>query len=415
MNFNLWRTQYRGVVAMAMAFILGIGVISASAVEIDPKEYAVEVSAVVSTNPPQVTLSWPGDVEATGYIVERRLPSPYSWTQIGTVNATDNTFVDGSVTVGSSFEYHIKKTTKVGYVTGQGYILAGINAPLVENRGKVVLIVDDTHASTLALELARLQQDLVGDGWMVLRHDVAPTGSVTSVKGLIKADYEADPANVKAVFLIGHVPVPRSGDILPDGHPTHEGAWPADSYYGEMDGVWTDEVVNTTVAVRSENHNIPGDGKFDQGTIPNDLKLAVGRVDFANMTGFSNKVPSRSEVDLLRQYLNKDHKFRHGRLNLPRRGLVCDNFGNFGGEAFAANGWRSFAPMFGGGTTFKAQPWRFFSTLNIDGYLWSYGAGFSDYIFCDGIGSSDDFALNNIKTSRTTFFAMGSVHPTILR
>ena len=43
----------------------------------------------------------------------------------------------------------------------------------------------------------------------------------------------------------GHVPVPYSGDIVPDGHmPDHVGAWPCDGFYGDMDGTWTDNAVN---------------------------------------------------------------------------------------------------------------------------------------------------------------------------
>ena len=93
------------------------------------------------------------------------------------------------------------------------------------------------------MELSRLEQDLAGDGWTVLRHDVPRTavnpantnssvwaaraGELASLKALIKADYNADPSNVKAVFLFGHLPVPYSGNLNPDGHPQHQGAWPA--------------------------------------------------------------------------------------------------------------------------------------------------------------------------------------------
>ena len=52
----------------------------------------------------------------------------------------------------------------------------------------------------------------------------------------------------------------------------------------------------------------------------------------------------------VRQYLLRDHQFRH-RLGafaaIPRRALIDAGFGFFGGEAFAATGWRSFAALFG--------------------------------------------------------------------
>src|SRR5437762_840004 len=138
------------------------------------------------------------------------------------------------------------------------------------------------QTAPLATELTRLQQDLTGDGWTVIRKDVSRTATVASVKSLIKAEYDADRANVKAVFLFGHVPVPRSGDINPDGHDNHKGAWAADTYYADMDGAWTDSTVNDTSAERADNYNTPGDGRFDQSEIPSDLELAVGRVDLSN-------------------------------------------------------------------------------------------------------------------------------------
>ena len=171
-------------------------------------------------------------------------------------------------------------------------------------------MVDDTHAPSLATELTRLQYDLVGDGWTVLRHDVARTSSVPSIKSLITADYNSDTSNVKAVFLFGHVPVPYSGDIAPDGHPDHEGAWPADAYYGDMDGSWTDTDVNDTGASDPRNRNIPGDGKFDQSLMASAIELQVGRVDLCNLPAFP-----LSELELLRQYLDKNHNFRHRHLS----------------------------------------------------------------------------------------------------
>src|ERR1051326_4400911 len=120
----------------------------------------------------------------------------------------------------------------------------------------------------------------------VTRMDVARNDSPANVKCRIKAQYDSDPINVKAVFLFGHVPVAYSGDIVPDGHcPDHRGAWPCDGFYGDMDGVWTDDTVNDKSAADVRNRNVPGDGKYDQSTFPAPLKLMVGRVDLANMPG----------------------------------------------------------------------------------------------------------------------------------
>jgi hypothetical protein len=370
--------------------------------ETDPYWYAVQVSATVQTAPPQIQLNWPADANASAYSVYRKAFNATAWSSIGSLGATETSFSDANVTLGGSYEYAIKKTTTLGF-TGTGYIFAGINAPMIESRGKLILVVDSTYASQLANELTTLTHDLVGDGWIVLRHDVSRTATVTSVKDLIKADYLADPANVKSVFLFGHVPVPYSGNLNPDGHPDHQGAWPADVFYADMDGSWTDSSVNNTSAARPENQNVPGDGKFDQSTLPSDVELELGRVDLANMTCFSNKTPSRSDLDLLRQYLNKDHNFRQGKLPVQRRGIVCDNFGERSGEAFAASGWRNFAPFFGASKVTATPAWTFFSTLASQDYLCAYGTGGGSYTTCNGVGGSDDFANTDVHAVFTMF------------
>ena len=119
-----------------------------------------------------------------------------------------------------------------------------------------------TFSDSLATEIAKLRKDFICDGWLVLQHNVSRTDSVTHIKSLILADYHADSINTKAVFLLGHVPVPYSGDINPDGHPDHLGAWPADVYYADMIGNWTDNTINDTLAGRPQNQNRIGDGEI---------------------------------------------------------------------------------------------------------------------------------------------------------
>ena len=135
----------------------------------------------------------------------------------------------------------------------------------------IVLLVDSTFTQSLASEIARWISDVSAEGWTVIRHDVPRTDTPPQVKARILADYASDSQNVKAVFIIGHVAVPYSGNIAPDGHtPQHQGAYPCDGYYGSisMSGNWTDSTVNVTVAEKQANWNTPGDGKFDLSVLP---------------------------------------------------------------------------------------------------------------------------------------------------
>jgi len=142
-------------------------------------------------------------------------------------------------------------------------------------------------------------------------------------------------------LLLGHVPVPYSGEVFPDGHQDHEGAWPADLYYGDVNGVWTDQSVNNSSADQTRHHNVPGDGKFDQSFIASDIELQVGRVDFHDLPAFAD-----DETTLLQNYLNKNHEFRHKEFIMPHRGLFENNFAGLP-EGFAQNAYRNFTNMFG--------------------------------------------------------------------
>jgi hypothetical protein len=352
-------------------------------------DYAVQLSALVQTNPAQITLYWPADPNATNYVRYRKTRDATSWGAALALAPNATNYVDSSLSVSAAYEYRISKIGWTGSATytGDGYIYAGISVPVTDSRGKIVLLVDSSIAANLGMELTRLQLDLVGDGWTVLRHDVARNDTPANIKTLIMTDYSADPPNVRALFLFGHVPVPYSGDINPDGHPEHLGAWAADAYYADMTGTWTDSSVNDTSASDPRSWNSPGDGKFDQSILPATLKLQVGRVDLANLPTFA-----LTELELLRQYLNKDHNFRHKFVSAQRRGLVDDNFGPFGGEAFALNGWRNFAPLFGATNTF-ASDW--FGTLSSQSYLFAYGCGGGTPTSAGGVGSTADFAASD--------------------
>ncbi|MEI6900871.1 MAG: T9SS type A sorting domain-containing protein, partial [Bacteroidota bacterium] len=213
---------------------------------------------------------------------------------------------------------------------------------------------------------------------------------------LRKSEYEADPEHLRAIFIIGHVPVPYSGDLNTDGHPDHKGAWPSDIFYGDFYGNFTDIYVNDPGASRPENQNIPGDGKFDQSMIPGMVDLEVGRVDMHDLPAFS-----LSEGELLRRYLNKDHHYRNKLFTAIPRGLIDDNFGYFNGEAFASSGWRNFAPLIGRSAIHELD---FFTTLSQESYLWSYGCGGGWYQGAGGVGSTTDFANDTVKSVFTMLF-----------
>jgi hypothetical protein len=236
----------------------------------------------------------------------------------------------------------------------------------------------------------------LAEGWDVLIRQANKNNTIIAVKAQIQEVYQTHP-DLRTLFIIGHVPVPYSGNIYPDTHSeNHQGAWSADTYYGELDGEWTDEVVDITTAFFQRNHNIPGDGKFDQDSIPTGkLELEVGRVDFFNMGFFA-----AGEIELTRRYLNKDHLWRTGQIEVERRALVDDNF-NAQFAAPAASGFRNFAPMFGAENIDEVD---YFETMDSASYLWSYGCGSGTHISSAGVGTTQDFANDSLLTIFTMLF-----------
>ena len=247
---------------------------------------------------------------------------------------TTNIYTDNAVSPGIIYEYKIVKTTPL--ITGYGYVYSGIDIPAPDTRGTLLLAVNNSFSTYIQPEIDQLTKDLVGDGWKVIQKNFDPTTKDTAVKNWVISEYNKPGANVRSLLLIGHFAIPYSGNFAPDGHAERMGAQPADVYYADIDGAWTDNTVTTTTTGTIYTPNLPGDGRWDQSTIPSPVELQVGRIDMYNMTGFA-----LSEADLIKQYLNKNHAYRHKIINPARRAFINTVLDNslFSTSAVA---WRSF-------------------------------------------------------------------------
>lgn len=79
------------------------------------------------------------------------------------------------------------------------------------------------------------------------------------------------------VFIIGDIPVPRSGIYQnPDGHETTAGAYPCPAYWATVDeSLWTDELA-TNPSTRPQYRNTKWDGIYDQDRLPASANVAIG-------------------------------------------------------------------------------------------------------------------------------------------
>ena len=383
----------------------------------NPWNFAVQVSASVDSGQHQVTLHWPeptplhNDGYVPEYTVYRKAVADLNsgdWGDGVSLPSGATSYTD-TVEPGVAYEYKIQRHYSHwgAEYYGYGYIRTGIEVPLLEDRGTAILVVENGIAGQLGGSIDQLVSDLAGDGWRVVRWDDFSSGSnPADIRSRIRQEYWGAGANVQAVFLLGHLPIVMSGDATnPDGHFIRP--VPSDGYYGEVNGDWGNATFDGAHWVYQKN------------IFPADVALEVGRVDFADMGDVASAAGGLSEVDLLRNYLTKDHAFRMAQRVPERRALIGDAFGEYywsgdpaRAEPFSANAYRTFAPLFGDrimvddnyhGDGSRASNW---SHDLVDGsYLWAFGCGgggdsgdsMASLGFDSGPITSTDFASRGMK------------------
>ena len=295
-------------------------------------------SAVVESSPPALRLYWRNAGNITNTVQRRESGAADSdnWTTLAE-GVTGWDYRDTSAQPGVRYEYRLlRRSPWVPLIGGSPRLFAAIDAPPVERRGHLVLLVDQTLAGGLKSELKQLLEDLAGDGWQVLRHDVprhndadwqANTNPIARIRQRVASDYATAPQDDWCLYILGHVAIPYTGFVNPDGHLFRP--WPTDSYYADVSTPekWTDTANN---ARPGSVANLAGDGKWDQNEVPSPLKFAFGRVDFSHLNALSTAPPPGikplSELELTSLYLAKAHRYRTGRLTFANRALIEGGF-----------------------------------------------------------------------------------------
>ncbi len=374
------RTLYIYVIIAAM-LIPGI---TASADE-EVKKRAVMIAAEVdSSDSPSITLSWPQDT-AVSYTVSRKEVTGSDFDHfVGVADSGATSLTDKDVRRGVHYEYKIIKAYRD--FDGWGYVSAGFDVALPDHKGRILVLVDYTVREQIPDAINRYQRGLTADGWQakvvsVPRSEQFNPRAVINIRQIIRAEHERD--SLRAVVLLGRVPVAYSGDYAIDGHSEHIGAWPADPFYAELDGIWTDSSAEVLATSRYQNINSIGDGKYDQIFIPTKLELEIGRIDFFDLPDYP-----QSEIKLIENYLDKNQKFRYGEIRPRRMGIITDNFGMYSNEAFAADGWINLSALVGYENISEASM-RY--EMRDKSFMWAYGCGSGTYYACHEVAYPETY------------------------
>ena len=312
------------------------------------------------------------------YTVFRKLQGEENFPLIPTATFRNSEFPDGwtdnGVTAGQIYDYEIRRVgedfngTPIEGLDGTAILSVAVDAGAErhERRGSIILAIDDRYRDSLKPEIDRLTSDLIGDGYFVIHEYVQQETdqAAESEAALLLRDriidiyrgHEGTIREVRSVLLLGDIPVPRAGFIDPGGHEDYR-AVAADILYGDVDAMYTDigsniltgNETNTGESIVSDFPNRPEDGRYDQNILYDDgdgspLELSVGRVDVSNLPSARAAIardlgydvdndPSilsnpanieLFELELLRSYLNKDHAFRTGIVDVENAAIVRD-------------------------------------------------------------------------------------------
>jgi hypothetical protein len=361
------------------------------------KDQVVQLTANINNG--KIELKWPSESYNGNYSIYKK--SDYTVDDWGTIPIAVlpggiNNYVDNSSEVGERYEYLVVKAR--GTTTDAlGYLSAGNFAIEQTEYGAVILLVDSNYLIPLSNEIITFKKDMVDEGWRVHLSYAGRNENVAVVKNRIKSLVDND-SRIKLLVLLGNIPVPYSGYYSsnghappPDGHVegsgNHTGAWPADVYYGILNDVFTDNDVNCTTGAQQRNHNVPGDGKFDQTKLPAIANLEVGRIDLTKLSAFT-----KNDTDLTRDYLNRNHAWRTGNWKVVERALIDNNFTSLN---LASTGYANFSAILGWDSIFDNRD--YITSQKNGSYLLSYGCGAGSYTSCSGIGTTNSFVTDSFE------------------
>ena len=369
------------------------------AAEIELKDHILFYNISIDTSTsPSISIKWKttDDTKNIRIAKKRKTDDSFGNYQAFITDKTINEWKDSNVVKGIEYEYSIEQFKDS--CSAYAFFSAGIDIPLIEYRGRILLLIDSTVYEPLYNEINKLIEDICGDGWQVQirltpRAETFNKDKVEIVKNIILEELN-HPDSLRTIFLIGRVPVPYSGNYATDGHiPEHCGAWPCDGFYQSFAKTmndtsvykWTDSKVTSTIAEDERNWNIIDDGKFDNDLFPRNLTLECGRVDMYNLPLFK-----KDEIELLKQYFNQNHLYRNNLLNFKKNAIINDYFGMYSKyEVFAANGWMNAISLFGQN---NIDTFDFKTALLHDKYLFSYASGPGSYTACQNAVSTEYLA-----------------------
>lgn len=333
----------------------------------------------------------------TTLIIKSKNPNASLWGKEQRFNKIPLRFYDTISLEPGVVEYGIELENDSLIATG--YFIAGNSEKLQWNNGLALLLVDETLADSIYKEIEELRLSMICDGWatkleFVPRSETFNPLTVSKLKRLINRYIQIERDRLRAILLIGRLPVPYTGNYTFDAHTDHIGAFPSDLFYVCNKCNWTDENEFNFSSAREENWNVPFDGKYDLSILDAPVQIAIGRIDFFNLPAFP-----QTEAELLRRYIKKNLAFRNGRFTRPFGALIDDGFKMASNESFATSAWINFEVLCD--TIIEG---KFLENVTQSDFLLAYGCNSGSYTSVWSVVETNETVSNNLRVGFAFLF-----------
>lgn len=154
----------------------------------------------------------------------------------------------------------------------------------------VMVFVNSNLKEALAAELDTWYQDITADGYSV-KEVACCGGRAANLRQILTAHRDS---GLVGCVMVGDLPVAWWEDSNYGEH------YPIDLFFEDLDGSFADN---------------DGDGLYDSHSGSTAPDIWCGRIHATRLT-------YGCEEQLVRSYLQRNHRYRNGRLSVPRRGLV---------------------------------------------------------------------------------------------
>lgn len=167
-----------------------------------------------------------------------------------------------------------------------------------DSRGRIAILVNSDLFPQIEDKTYRWVSDINRDGFEVVLFE-ATFATEQELRSALHAAWQS-PQGLCGCILVGDFPVPWFSLLNDDGEVESE--FPSDIYYADLDGEFIDEDEN---GLFEDHLDAEGDTRPD---------IWIGRLTASPLSG--------DEAELVNRYLDRNHLFRAGLLDVPRRALM---------------------------------------------------------------------------------------------